>query len=1598
MTTELTTSVFPAVATMTDEAAHWAALQAVLHDALACAPCDRAAFLEGSCLDAEARREVEELLAGHDRVARLDALLPSVIPSLSAPSRRAALPAAAVPPRYEVIEQLAAGGMGVVYKARDSRLDRLVVLKFLAPHLSADEVAKEHFLREARAAAALEHTNICTIHEIGETADGQLYIVMAHYEGETVAEKITRGPLAITDALTIASGVARGLSKAHERGIIHRDIKPANVIVTADGVVKILDFGIAKLADQSVTQPGTRVGTLAYMSPEQAIGDEIDHRTDIWSLGAVLYEMLAGERPFPGETEQARLSAILVSDVECVSAVRADVPPSLDALVRRALAKKPADRFESMHDMSADIAAVTHTTSTMLASGRRSAMTTASRTAKLHDSELSRPGERRHATVLTAVVAGWASLVESVPAHELESTIAAVRTAATQAAALNGGIVNSFEDDEIVVLFGVPIAHEDDFLCGVRTAIAYHERVRAISAVFEQRFGVAVHLRIGIDTGVIFAQRLRTGDRRYRVTGSATSVAAQLAALAPQDGTLVSPECQRLITPFFHTTPYSPVTLRAAAPPCVPFLVAGESGVASRLEYADRTGLTPYAGRARELTTLAEYVARARQGNGALVVVVGEPGTGKSRLLYELRQHLDTAVIRVLQGRCHAYGGTTPYLPFVEALRDALELRRDRALPDEPHDDVVSRIRALDPSLEDYIPFYLHLLAIPSSLFAVPEHLRGKHLESSMLEALAAFYTVFTRRAPTVLLLEDWHWVDIASRAVLRQLAEVVTNYPLLLVVASRPDPGVDSATLDAAQIVHLGPLDASSSRSIMQSVLGGARMSHHLAEHLCERTSGNPFFIEEVCHALVEAGVVTICAGDAVVVDTAGMARLPDTVQSVIRTRVDRLDTPARDVLRVASVVGRDFGREILARVIDASVTLGSATERLKASGLIQQTSVAPEISYRFKHVLTQEVVYDSLLQHQRITLHAMVGRAIEQLYPDRLDENAELLMHHFSRAERWREAVRYGLSAAARTAALCQFTDALGALDRTYAWLAHLPDDGDHRSTLADILFRQERLCETLGLRGRQRVIVDELIAMLLPHGPSPELAEAYLRLGDLCTLLRQFDAADAALATALGMSRERRDQAGERKALRSLGLLRWHEGRSEDALVLAEEALALDRARGDMEAIAGDLTNMGQILMGMRDHDRALQCFEEAVAVSRKLNSPIKQQFALHGLGNAYHLRGDVDEALRCLQEADDISRRLKDPIQRSHHVTSIAHVMLEQGRVEESVRLYQEAVDLSRLAGTVALRSSRTVGHALSVRIMGELLFGLGREAEALPYLREGAALFAMLEDGETEMLLQARIAKASEGTGHPDDAIAAWHAARSHARRLSDPSTELDAVEGLARVTRHQIGDAGLALPYYEEALALALATDDRNRAAALRNSLGIIHWERGAYTAALDHYKQALGLFRQLKDPVNEGLVLNSLGVTLERLGRYGEARATLDQGAACNRASGAHHLEAHSLAALGDIYVQLDEMEKAEEHFDRSLAIRRNSGDRAAEVALLRHVAGVYRARGNTSAAAEADAAAAAAGWTTCPVVGAPGNERQGGEEQDHTTTSGAT
>jgi tetratricopeptide (TPR) repeat protein len=1483
----------------------------------------REAFLRRACgEDAELRREVDSLLAAHESTGPLDRLHRAMGTSTPAPGSPDAdflelEVGHEVAGRYRIESRLGGGGMGVVFRAEDPRLGRAVALKLLSRTFSDDAEARERFLVEARAAAALDHPNLCPIHEIGETEGGRLFLVMPCYAGSTLAERLGEGPLPLEEAVDIAVQAARGLREAHRAGFIHRDIKPANLMLTPGGTVKVLDFGLALRAGSRAKRPFGRAGTVAYMSPEQVRGLDLDARTDVWSSAVVMYEMMAGRRPFVGSTRRAVLDAILAAEPEPLSAARPGVPPALSAVVMRSLR---GDRDERPADAGALLEALLEATGPELSTGGRG------QGRRRVESALLPRGERRQVGVLHARASRDSS---------------GLAPAARRAVARHGGVVARCAHGQLTALFGVPTAHEDDALRAVRGA----EELRREVARALGEATASWQLRIGVDVGWVEVAPADEPDRPYRVSGSPLEIARALAEGAAPGSTLASVECRHRLG--------SRVTLERAPPVQLPdgrqtlacWTVGPESRERRPLGLQVDADLTPLVGRREELGTLTRELERTLAGEGSFVSVVGEAGVGKSRLLHEFRPSVSSSGAGLVQARCPSYGAAA-YSPFLDAMRQRLGLGPEAGRPDGAR--VAEAVHALDPDLEEFVPLYLHLLSVTGSEDGLPRHLEGENLRVAMREAIAALFTLGSLRRPTVMLLEDWHWADPASAQVLRQLAEMGSAHPLMIVLTCRPGLAVDWGHPARHRPLHLGPLGPDESARVAGSVLGAERLAPNLAGLLHERTGGNPFFLEEVSRGLQEAGAVRVQDGEAHPAGSLDGLRLPDTVEGVIRTRMDRLGRAARETLACASVIGRRFDRPLLERVVDEDVDLPRSLEALREAGLIQQVRVLPVPAFRFRHVLTEEVAYESLLEPRRRELHGRVGRALEGLHAARLEEHLDRLVHHFARAGEWEEAVRYGLAACQRAASLSQFAEALELGDRVLGWIDRLPDPDAAEESRIDLLFRQERLCETLGLRDRQRTLVEELVDRLQSRGPDHLLVEALVRRGDLHTLVREFGEAERGLREALRIARSTGDPTDLRHALRSFGMLRWHQGRDEEAVEVGRESLAVNEARGDVEEIILDLSNLGIVLRGMGRLDEARDHLERALALAEEIGGPAGLPrdctFILHNLANVHREAGRDDLALEYLEWAMELDAGRRVPIKDSYALTAIGNIYLGQGRVEESLELYRKAVEECR-------RARNAIGHAQSTRILGEVLVGLGRSSEAIPYLREAAEVFRRLEDAAARTLILRRLARAHEALGHRAEAVATWSDVRRLCESENDDGGTLEALEGLARSFR--TSDVGLSRRYYEEGLELARTRGDRRREASILNGLGILEWSRGEPGRALREYERSLVLFRELGDERHVGLVLNSIAACLRDLERPAEALARLAEAAEVHERTGDRLLLGHARAVLGDVHRSLGHSAESARAYRLSLDIRREIGDAEGEAWMLVRLAELRSAAG---------------------------------------------
>lgn len=617
-------------------------------------------------------------------------------------------------------------------------------------------------------------------------------------------------------------------------------------------------------------------------------------------------------------------------------------------------------------------------------------------------------GERRPATVVAFVLVGPPDLGSAVDPEEVDTYEDRLRAEAAAIVGAVGGVMLPASGGAVVAAFGIPSAHEDDPLRAMRAAYRALERARDIAEP-----DMAASLQCAADTGLVVVRADPQDVAPYVVSGTPVQTAVQLASRVEPGTVAVTPALRERIAAYCELKPLAPVALPGQQAPLEVSRVVGLPQAGTRFEAALRRGLTPFVGREAEVAQLlaAEQCAAARQGRWA--VLVGEAGAGKTRLLHEFTQRVPPDRTRVLCVRCQASGTHTAYLPFRELLRELLHLPSD-ASPAERSWHVSNRVRALNPALASHLPMLLHLLSLPAGEHVLPEHMQGEQLQRAARLALAAVLTACVEERPLALLLEDWHLADEASHESLRYLLRLVVGQRLLVVVSYRQGYDVLWGDLPAPITLELAPLGPIESEGIARAALGARDLPTGLAQRIHERTEGNPLFIEELCWTLREQDVLRVRGRRAMLSAPVETLALPESVQAIIRARLDALEPGPREVLRLAAVLGRTFPAGLLAALHPDSEALEQALESLQATDLIRLTRLLPAAEYSFKHAITREVAYESVLRQERKGLHGRVTDLLALMHSERPAELNELLATHCLHAERWEAAARHFLAAA--------------------------------------------------------------------------------------------------------------------------------------------------------------------------------------------------------------------------------------------------------------------------------------------------------------------------------------------------------------------------------------------------------------------------------------------------------------------------------------------------------------------------------------------------------------------------------------------------------
>ncbi len=870
------------------------------------------------------------------------------------------------------------------------------------------------------------------------------------------------------------------------------------------------------------------------------------------------------------------------------------------------------------------------------------------------------------------------------------------------------GTISSYLSDGFVALFGVPVAYEDHARRGVLAALGLQRRLkepRPPPSAAHTPEALQEAPRMALSTGLVAVGHLGSGTgRRTTAAGETTSLAAALQLQSEPGTILISQATARMVTGYVRVEELGPLSLPGTAEPVAAFRVTGVGPRRSPIEELGARPLSQFVGRDREMSTLHDLLtqvaassemdaqrvlsrftgrdealaalrgplAKVEAGHGQVVGMVGEPGIGKSRLLYEFRRSLSAKRLTYLEGRCLSYGSSIPFLPILDLVRANCGIQDG----DEPT-TVVDKVRfglhevGLDP--DEHAPYILHLLGIGDDGAALG-HLSPEAIKARIGDSLRTWSLAGSQQRPIIFAVEDLHWIDRSSEEYLASLVASLAAAPILLVCTWRPGyrpPWGDHSYVTQLALRRLSPDE---SLSVVRSVLQAERVPEGLAQAILERAEGNPFFLEELARAALEHGEV------------AAGARVPDTIQGVLMARMDRLPDTPRRVLQTASVLGREIPLRLLTAIWQDAAPLGPQLQELQRLEFLY-AQAGQEPGFVFKHALTQDVAYETLLPGRRRALHVAAGRALETLYADRLDEAYDRLAHHFARSDEAAKAVEYLSRFAAKAARIHAHADAARALKEALEHAARLPAQAAGRRLvelavlLAASYYFLGRFRETVELLEPQRGHMEQIGDPGLAGRLLFELAHAHSHLGN-------YDQAVDCCERAIAAAEHASDQATQGKAHYVLCKESMWVSRFPEGLEHGRRAVEHLQPTGERWWLGQSLCWQGINLYFMGQLDAALACAGQGFAIGQELGDHRLQSYAAWNHAWFAATRGDGDEAIAWGHRSIGLS---PDPLNNAFSLGWTGYAYLERGDAERAIQLLEQSIEL--LAG---MRYSRLVG--------------------------------------------------------------------------------------------------------------------------------------------------------------------------------------------------------------------------------------------------------------------------------------------------------------
>ena len=854
-------------------------------------------------------------------------------------------------------------------------------------------------------------------------------------------------------------------------------------------------------------------------------------------------------------------------------------------------------------------------------------------------------GERKQVSVLFCDLVDSSRLATQLEPEAMHGVMDRVLRLMAEAVHRYEGTVNQFLGDGLMALFGAPIALEDHALRAVYAALAIQETVTGYGREFEREQGIDLRLRIGINTGPVVVGRIGDDLRMdYTAVGDTTHLAARLQALAEPGTVLVSEASYRAVEGYVLAEALGPVAIKGRIEPVRVFKVTGRRQRRSRLAVRIEHGLSPLSGRGQELRLLHEYWDRAKSGRGQFVGVVGEAGVGKSRLLHEFRESLKGEPVTWFEGQCTAYGQGTPYLPFLEILRASFQIE-DGDHPLQVEEKLRRGVQRLDVGLEGVLPFLRELFQLPGE----DDTLRYLDLQTKRrrtFEAIRALTVAATRSRPLVMGLEDLHWADKTSEDYLAFFMPSIVNMRVLVITTQRPGhPGRSAAQASYTQLA-LDVLSDPDAETLMKGLLGASEIPEKLLRSVVEKAEGNPLAIEEITASLKERGIV---AQDKDGVRWLGdlTVDFPATIQDIVRARIDRLDDAVKTTLQTAAAIGRRFNARLLAAISSEPAEVDKHLAKMREVELVHDIRFFPEPELAFKHAVIQDVAYQSLLAKRREDLHATIGRVMEDLYADQIDEQLGLLVHHYQLGRQHEKVAQYGVLAGDRASRLHATAEAKTYYESTLGAVRALPGSPETQRAEIDVVLK-------LAAVGTTRQDIERDRENL---GRARAVAEA---LGD-----------DARLARVLYW-------------LGRLEYVLWNPGAAID---YASRSLEVAEGLGDDTIIAPPVNLLGRIYWIQSDYVRSAQMLERSVDQMRRLGNKGEESTAAATAGCVFGLMGMFERAEPFADRGIQLAEEIQNPFAEAAAYQQRAIIHDQRGDWERGLADYQVARTVAERTGDV-----------------------------------------------------------------------------------------------------------------------------------------------------------------------------------------------------------------------------------------------------------------------------------------------------------------------